>query len=205
MDLAGTAGNDTVSLGNYNDAFIGTVNLGAGNDQLKLGSNSELIVDVIDFGAGNDTLSIGKNSVVSVTEIKGMETLKGSKGSTLEINNGADTDVKFDSTLKGSWDKVTVLDDAGELALGDNGINVYANEWDVFEFASPESGKLTLESSDAVKFEYRFSGADNWLVYSEGSAIALNGNDLSIRVSVDLEEKKDKFAKFSASFKAELA
>ena len=205
MDLAGTAGNDTVSLGNYNDAFIGMVNLGAGNDQLKLGSNSELIVDVIDFGAGNDTLSIGKNSVVSVTEIKGMETLKGSKGSTLEINNGADTDVKFDSTLKGSWDKVTVLDDAGELALGDNGINVYANEWDVFEFASPESGKLTLESSDAVKFEYRFAGADNWLVYSEGSAIALNGNDLSIRVSVDLEDKKDKFAKFSASFKAELA
>ena len=226
-DLAGTAGNDTVSLGNYNDAFIETVNLGAGkdqlklgsnselvadvidfgagNDQLKLGSNSELSVDVIDFGAGNDTLSIGKNSVVSVTEIKGMETLKGSKGSTLEINNGADTDVKFDSTLKGSWNKVTVLDDAGELALGDNGINVYANEWDVFEFASPESGKLTLESSDAVKFEYRFSGADNWLIYNEGSAIALNGDELSIRVSVDLEDKKDKFAKFSASFKAELA
>ena len=202
-EISGTEKNDTITLGNWNVAWIGSVDFGDGKDTLNLGSNGELYATSLDFGDGKDTLSIGKNSTLSVEEIKNLETLNASKGSVIEFSNGAD-DVVFDSAMKGSWKNATIMDEAGALVLGENSVNVYSNEYDVFSFTADQNGRLTLDGDDAVTFEYQMAGSDKWLVYNDSIDLAA-GDELNIRVAVDFEDKKDKFAKTSASFTAELA
>ena len=149
-------------------------------------------------------MSIGKNSTLSVEEIKNLETLNASKGAVINFNNGAD-DVVFDTAMKGYWKNATIMDDAGLLVLGENSVNVYSNEYDVFSFTADKDGKLTFASdNDDVKFEYQIAGDDKWLVYNDSISLT-EGDALNIRVAVDFEDKKDKFAKTSASFTAELA
>ena len=203
--INGTAKNDTVSFGNWNNGFVDyKIDLGDGNDTLKIGNNSIVDLGKVDFGSGKDTLKIGKNSSVSVSELKKLEVFNAGKGTEIIFNNGA-ADIEFDSAMTGSWTNATLLDEAGELQMGENAVNVYSNEYDVFNFMAYKDGQLTLNSeNDDVIFEYQLDSSDKWLVYDGGLNLSA-GDELSVRVAVDFVDKKDKFAKVAAAFDATLA
>ena len=203
--IGGTDKNDTVSFGNWNNILVDyKIDLGDGKDTLKIGNNSIVDLALVDFGDGKDTLKIGKNSSLNVSELKNLEVLNASKGAEIIFNNG-DADIVFDSAMTGSWKNAILMDEAGELQLGENAVNVYSNEYDVFSFMAGKDGQLTLNSENTdVVFEYQLNDCDKWLIYDGGLKLAV-GDELSVRVAVDFEDKKDKFAKVATTFEAILA
>ena len=169
-NVTGTAKNDTVSFGNYNDVTLAGLALGDGNDAVKIGNDSIVDLGVVNFGEGKDTMTIGKDAKVKVTSITGLETLNATKGANIWFASGEDGDADVDVDLTGvagSWKNATIFDDMGEIANGDerNGA-VYGNEWDIYELTDGIT-KVVIESetnSDAIYRIYEIGAWDKAVV-----------------------------------------
>lgn len=73
--VTGTAGNDTIKIGNKADVTMGKVSLGAGNDTINIGKDSTFEAADVALGAGKNTVVIGANSWMYVDDISGVNKL----------------------------------------------------------------------------------------------------------------------------------
>ena len=73
--VTGTAGNDTIKVGNKADVTLGKVSLGAGNDTINIGKDSTFEAADVALGAGKNTVVIGANSWMDVDDISGVNKL----------------------------------------------------------------------------------------------------------------------------------
>lgn len=73
--VTGTAGNDTIKIGNKADVTLGKVSLGAGNDTINIGKDSTFEAADVALGAGKNTVVIGANSWMNVDDISGVNKL----------------------------------------------------------------------------------------------------------------------------------
>ena len=73
--VTGTAGNDTIKVGNKADVTLGKVSLGAGNDTINIGKDSTFEAADVALGAGKNTVVIGANSWMNVDDISGVNKL----------------------------------------------------------------------------------------------------------------------------------
>lgn len=73
--VTGTAGNDTIKIGNQADVTLGKVSLGAGNDTINIGKNSTFEAADVALGAGKNTVVIGADSWMNVDDISGVNKL----------------------------------------------------------------------------------------------------------------------------------
>ena len=202
-DITGTANNDSITFGNYNEVELTGLKLGAGNDTIKIANDSILDLGVVDLGDGKDTLTIGKNSRIKVTSISGVEVINGQIGSSIWVNSGADTDVNFDD-IDGSWNNLVIYDDKGELLDSGWGA-VYGNEHDIYELADGlTSIQIATESNSNTIYEVYEVGVWDKAVgtitdISTGS-ITLDANkDYVLSVSIENANfnKDDESSKYS--------
>ncbi len=73
--VTGTAGNDTIKIGNKADVTLGKVSLGAGNDTINIGKDSTFEAADVALGAGKNTVVVGANSWMNVDDISGVNKL----------------------------------------------------------------------------------------------------------------------------------
>ena len=73
--VTGTAGNDTIKIGNKADVTLGKVSLGAGNDTINIGKDSTFEAADVALGAGKNTVVIGANGWMNVDDISGVNKL----------------------------------------------------------------------------------------------------------------------------------
>lgn len=73
--VTGTAGNDTIKIGNKAEVTMGKVSLGAGNDTINIGKDSTFEAADVALGAGKNTVVIGANSWMNVDDISGVNKL----------------------------------------------------------------------------------------------------------------------------------
>lgn len=73
--VTGTAGNDTIKVGNKADVTLGKVSLGAGNDTINIGKDSTFEAADVALGAGKNTVVVGAGSWMNVDDISGVNKL----------------------------------------------------------------------------------------------------------------------------------
>lgn len=73
--VTGTAGNDTIKVGNKADVMLGKVSLGAGNDTINIGKDSTFEAADVALGAGKNTVVVGAGSWMNVDDISGVNKL----------------------------------------------------------------------------------------------------------------------------------
>ena len=74
-EVTGTAGNDTIKIGNKADVTLDKVSLGAGNDTINIGKDSTFEAADVALGAGKNTVVIGAGSWMNVNDISGVNKL----------------------------------------------------------------------------------------------------------------------------------
>lgn len=74
-EVTGTAGNDTIKIGNKADVELTSISLGDGNDTINIGKDSTFEAADVALGAGKNTVVIGADSWMNVDDISGVNKL----------------------------------------------------------------------------------------------------------------------------------